>query len=595
MSASTSLFGLGTSALSAYRSALSVTGNNIANVGVEGYTKQNTDFESAGTIQTNAGYLGTGVNAGSVYRSYDSFLTDQLSTATSSSMHYTRFHEYATMVDEIVADPEIGLTPAMMSFFNSVHDVASTPASVPSRQVMHSEAESLASRFNTMYRQMEDIREQTRKEYSELVIEINGYASSIADLNTRISQAYAKANGAAPNDLLDQRELLVKQLSKDIGVTTVSQGDNMLNVFIGKGQALVVGDMTNTLKMGTSDYPGSNDISLIMAKAGQDVDITTAVTGGRAGGILEFTSGVLDPAHGALGRMAVTLAATFNVQHRQGHGLSGESRKDFFTIGDSAINGTNPLALASALRSVSNDNNLDSSGNKSTGQIAISIPMGDGVDSATDVASVKALVAQLKPDDYQVDYDGTNYTVTNLSTKVASVYDKATFEAASGVVHDGLTLKKSGNMVAGDRFVIRAVRGAAQEIGLALLPSELSSIAASDTQGESGNNANILKLAELQTEKLMMAGSDGVATGGLQESYGQMVADIGVSTHYADINRTAQESIMKYAQNARDNASSVNLDEEAADLMKYQQMFQASTRIISVADELFQTVLNSVQ
>jgi len=324
MSASASLFGLGTSALSAYRSALAVTGNNISNVGVEGYTKQNADFESAGTIQTNAGYLGTGVKATDVYRSYDSFLTDQLSSATSGSMHYTRFHEYSTMVDEIVADPEIGLTPVMMSFFNSVHDVASTPASIPSRQVMHSEAESLVSRFNTMYRQMEDIREQTRKEYSEIVIEMNGYAKSIADLNTRISQAYAKANGAAPNDLLDQRETIIKKLSEDIGVTTVTQGDNMINVFVGKGQALVVGDTTNTLKMGLSDYPGSNDISLVMEKAGMDVDITSAVKGGRAGGILEFTNQVLDPAHGSLGRMAVTLAATFNVQHRQGHGLSGE-------------------------------------------------------------------------------------------------------------------------------------------------------------------------------------------------------------------------------------------------------------------------------
>jgi len=435
---------------------------------------------------------------------------------------------------------------------------------------------------------MEDIREQTRKEYSEIVIEMNGYAKSIADLNTRISQAYAKANGAAPNDLLDQRETIIKKLSEDIGVTTVTQGDNMINVFVGKGQALVVGDTTNTLKMGLSDYPGSNDISLVMEKAGMDVDITSAVKGGRAGGILEFTNQVLDPAHGSLGRMAVTLAATFNVQHRQGHGLSGEETKDFFSIGDSPLHGTNDLELSTALRSVSNDNNLDSSGSKSTGQISVTIPM-------TDVASVKSAIAQLKPDDYQVDYDGTNYTVTNLSTNAAVVYDKTTFEASAGVVHDGLTLKKSGNMVANDRFIIRAVRGAAQEIGLALLPSELSAIAASDTKSESGNNANILKLAELQTEKLMMAGSDGNATGGLQESYGQMVADIGVQTHYADINRTAQESIQKYAQNARDNASSVNLDEEAANLMKYQQMFQASTRIISVADELFKTVLNSVQ
>jgi len=597
MSASASLFGLGTSALSAYRSALTVTGNNISNVGVDGYTKQNADFVANTALKTNAGYVGTGVTTGDVYRSYDAFLTNQVSSATSSSSHFTRYHEYASIIDEVVADPDIGLTPSMMSFFNSVNDVSGAPASVPSRQVMHSEAESLVSRFNTMYTQMEDVREQTRKEYAEMVIEVNGIAESIAELNTRISQAYAKANGAAPNDLLDSRDDLARRLSENIGVTVVVQGDNMMNVFVGKGQPLVVADTVNSLSMGTSEYIGSNDISLVMDKAGTEVDITDSVTGGRAGGILEFTKEVLSPAQGALGRIAITLAATFNAQHRQGYGLDGENQRDFFQMGttdDSLLDGTNAMVLSGA---------IESSSNSGSGDIGVTIPMvasadfdGDGdLDGEDHVQYVKSMVAKLTADDYQIDFDGTNYTVTNLSTNESTSYAQATFEATDGVEHDGLTLTVSGSVSSGDTFVIQSARGAARDIGMALDPSELSAIAASDTDGEHGNNANILELASLQTEKLMMAGASGSATAGLQEGYGQLVADIGVQTHYADINRTAQKSILDYAQNARDNASGVNLDEEAANLMKYQQMFQASTRIISVADELFKSVLNSVQ
>ncbi|HIJ35040.1 MAG TPA: hypothetical protein HPP65_11610, partial [Gammaproteobacteria bacterium] len=130
---------------------------------------------------------------------------------------------------------------------------------------------------------------------------------------------------------------------------------------------------------------------------------------------------------------------------------------------------------------------------------------------------------------------------------------------------------------------------------MSLGASEITSIAAADKANEPGNNSNTLAMANLQTEKIMGAGADGLPTAGIQDSYGQLVAEIGVQTHYAEVNRTAQDAVRKHAQSARDNLSAVNLDEEAANLMKYQQMFQASTRVISMADELFQAILGAVQ
>jgi flagellar hook-associated protein FlgK len=214
-------------------------------------------------------------------------------------------------------------------------------------------------------------------------------------------------------------------------------------------------------------------------------------------------------------------------------------------------------------------------------------------------SSIKSLTA----DDYALTFDGSNYSITNQMTKEVRVLtnDEAVQlknpNMMGGVVHDGLTFQMNtyyGDMKEGELILVQPSRRAAQDISMEMTASEINSIAASDKVNEPGSNVNLLNMISLQTEKMMTAGANGLATTGLQDSYGQLIADIGVQTHYADINRTSQEAILRNAQSSRDNNAAVNLDEEAANLMKYQQMYQASTRIISMADELFKAVLNAV-
>ncbi|MBT3347625.1 MAG: flagellar hook-associated protein FlgK [Thiotrichales bacterium] len=653
--------------MSAYRSALAVTGNNIAKVGVDGYSRQSATLDASVSIATNIGYMGTGVETKAVERSYDKFLTNQLNSAISGSSNYGAYHNYASMVDEMVADPEIGMTPSMVSFFNSTHDLASAPSSMTLRQTMFSEGESLVGRFNRMYDQLDGVRTRAKTEFKEVISTANGLAKSIANMNFRIDNA--SASGATPNDLMDQRDMLVKSLSENFSITNVKQG-NMVNIYIGKGELLVGGADSNTLSVGEGDYKDSGDLSIIIDKSGNKSDITSTIKGGKSGGILDVSREILDSAQSSLGRIALSLAATFNAQHRDGYGMGGSSDtgNNFFNIGTvsstAGDHAVNSLLLGGVAASTKNT---------SGSTLTISIPMdtgttggvvgagqeisgltinGKAIDTVAANASANAaqtasdLAAQINAktaetnvtatvvesgkirltsdtdiviagtdadsgltaathrvskdairnltgDDYEVSYNGTDYTITNRTNKVSDTVTLANLN--SGLIKDGLTIKLNGTMNSGESFLVSATRGSGRDIKMSLNSSQLGSIAASDAADESGNNFNMLKISSLQSEKLMMATTSNRGTATLQDGYGQMVAEVGVQAHYADVNYNAQESIRKYAQTSRDDSAAVNLDEEAANLMKYQQMFQASARLISISDKMLQEVLNAVR
>ena len=685
MAATPSLIGLGTSALNAYRASLSVTGNNISNVGVEGYSRQRTDLSLADSMQTPGGYMGNGVETADIARSYDQFLTRNLGTAISSGSHYEIYHKYASSIDEMVADPEAGMTPALTSFFNALQDLSNNPSSIPARQVVHGEGEALVNRFNTIYREMEKIRDQSQLEVESTVEKINAIASSIAEMNLRIAESVTSPSGK-PNELLDRRDMLLKELSGYIGVNTLEQ-DGMVSVLIGKGQSLVNGTDASELSLEGSQNVGGGDVELYIKQGKHNTNITAAIKGGSIGGIVDFTREILNPAENALGRIAISLSATLNAQHQAGYGLGGASDTGnyFFDLGAMTqdVDGRPVMELTEAVTSDNSEADLTvtipmSSGVLDTGEIIASVVtnnpitgltingtlIGDvnageattlttaeeetvdnlieqinlktsytGVtaevgengtvrllsdeDIAITVAAggdisatgweeknyrmVKTAVKNLSMDDYSLTYNGNNYVITNLTTRAERVLSTAEERelihresADMGVVHNGLTFSLNDPMEEGDRIEVKAMRGGAQDIGMALKSSELGSIAASDVADEAGNNNNVLNMIALQTDKLMAANTSGDATTGLQESYGQLVADIGVRAHHADVNRIAQQSIRNNAQNARDNNAAVNLDEEAANLMKFQQMYQASTKVISMADKLFQSVLNAV-
>ena len=543
------------SGLRAFQSALDTTSHNIANVATDGYSRQRVDLVTREAQLLGAGYVGKGVTTAAIQRSYDQFLTNQVTNRTSNTNQFQAYYGIASQLDTTLGNADAGLATVLNDFFNSVQDVASDPTSIPARQVMLSAADNLNARFQSINTQIGDLTNNVNSQLSGVVSEMNTIATSIADINQQIVSAYGAAGGnGAPNDLLDQRDRLVQQLSQYANVTTNEQSDHSLNVYIGTGQPLVLGSTTNTLSAVNNQYD-VNARDIAFTSTGITTVVTDQINGGQLGGLLDVKKNVLDPARNQIGKLAVGLANQFNTQHQLGQDLNGNAGGLFFT----AVDTSSPAVLPSS-------NNTTGSGNFSVA-----------------VNDVNALQAS----DYRLNYDGTNFTLTRLSDNKVVDSGFTTAGLPRAEASEGFTLSLSGTVSAGDSFLVRPVYYAAGDTGLAI--SDPSAIAAGTTGSGVGNNGNALALSALQTSK----GLDG-STANYMQIYSKMVAFVGEKTHQADSSQKAQKVLLDQAVASRDALSGVNLDEEAANLIKYQQAYQAAAQLISVNDELFQTLLGAV-
>ena len=310
------------SGLLAYQRALATTSHNIANVDTPGYSRQRVTLSTRTPEPAGNGFLGKGVSATSVDRIYDQFLGTQLNNRTSSYNQLDTFYTMASQLDSALGDPAVGLTPAMENFFNAIQDVANDPTSIPARQVMLSQAESLNQQFLNISQQFDSLKQSTNTQMTNTVTEVNDLASNIAQLNKDIVSGIGATGGQQPNDLLDQRDVLVNKLSEYVNVSTISNTDGSINVYIGTGQSLVLSGTSNKLAITSNAYdPTQKQIGL--ATTTSTIDITQQITGGKLGGLLDVRENVIDAGQAALGRVAIGLTNTFNAQHQLGDDLNG--------------------------------------------------------------------------------------------------------------------------------------------------------------------------------------------------------------------------------------------------------------------------------
>lgn len=646
------LLGIGTSALLTYQRALNTVSHNIANVNTDGYSRQRVELSARQPQPVGSGFIGTGVETDSVRRIYDQFLTGELQGNTASYRELDVLHTLSAGLDNLLADENAGLSPMLNAFFNSVQDAADDPTSIPARQVMLSSADTLAARFHDLSGWMQSSRDGVNQRIATSVQQINQLSGAIADINTQIISAQATAGGQPANDLLDQRDQLVLELSGQVSVSTVMQDNGSMNVFMGSGQVLVLGAESNTLvTQSRPEDPGQVDIA-INAGGSTTVPVTGLVGGGELGGLLKYREQVLDPAENSLGRIAVELGSFMNDQHRMGISLDGMQGQDLFNV-------PGPQVIADPANS----------GN-------VSVAFGD--------------VAQLTTHDYRLAYEGGNWSLTQLPTG-QPVAMSGSGTAADPFTADGLGIVVAGGAAPGDNYLVRPTRGGASAIDVAVVdprdlalavpltgsaatgntgtgqisagtvtdidnpafqaaPGQLSpevlvrftspgsyevldqsTMAVIDTgvydpatgknlfptdnlgidygyqvsitgnpvagdefavdynSGGTGDNRNALLLAGLQVAHLMDNG-----TASFNDSYGQLVAEVGTRTQQAQVNSDTRLQILQQNEAARASVSGVNLDEEAADMLRFQQAYQAAAQVIAVADQMFDTLINAV-
>jgi flagellar hook-associated protein 1 FlgK len=628
------LLGIGSKALQAFQTALGVTGHNIANVNTPGYSRQRVDFDTRQPEYVGVGFMGTGVKVGAISRVYDSFVVEQVRTNQSAFTQQQTYFELAKQIDNLLGDTATTLSVGLQSFFNSVHEVANDPTSTAARQVMLTEAQTLTSRFHQINQSLEDSRTRLNRQLRDTVDEINSLSDSIASLNADISVALARSNSEPPNDLLDQREALLEELSQRVAVTAVPQDDGTVSVFIGSGQSLIIGDQASTLA--ASALGQDNDqLDIGITTSNGLVPITNLISGGRLAGLFEYRSQVLDPSQNALGRIAVGISVAFNAQHRRGMDLGGDIGRDFFASPQATV--------------------LPDADNGGPGPVTVNFND----------------ISKLTTEDYRLGYDGAAWTLRRVSDGQVVPFDSGSGTSADPYIVDGISIVTDPTAVADDVYLIQPTREGAAQIGVAIddnrhiaAAGAVQADAASSNTGDGqistaqvldssdpdlltpvdivfdtpnsfqidgsgpsisytagadidyngwrvqitgnpqagdtftvtsndggvGDNGNALQLAALQ-QSLIMA--DGTAS--LDNAYTTLMADVGTKTRQAEINANAQQRLLEQSQADRESVSGVNFDEEAAKLIQFQQAYQAAAQVIAVADSMFETLINAVR
>ncbi|AOK28136.1 MULTISPECIES: flagellar hook-associated protein FlgK [Burkholderia] len=655
------LMNLGVSGLNAALWGLTTTGQNISNSATPGYSVERPVFAEAGGQYTSSGYLPQGATTVSVERQYSQYLSDQLNAAQTQGSALSTYYTLVAQLNNYVGSPTAGISSAISNYFSGLQTVANSASDPSTRQTAMSNAQTLASQLVAAGQQYAQLRQNVNSQLTSAVSQINGYAAQIAQLNQQI--AGASAQGQPPNQLLDQRDLAVSNLSQLVGVQVV-QSDGNYSVFLAGGQPLVVSSASYQLAAVASQSDPSELTIVSQGIAGTNPPGAAqylpdvSLTGGTLGGLLQFRRQTLDPAQAQLGALAVSFAAQVNAQNALGIDLSGKPGGDLFTV-------ANPAVYANQ---------------RNTGGAALAVSFADST--------------QPPSGDYTLSFDGAKYALTDRATGNV-VGTSTTLPATLG----GLKLSITGTMAAGDAFTVLPTRGALDAFALAT--SNGSAIAAASpvlaasaasnsgtgviSQGAVGagyqlpsgtttliydaaaksltgfpagttvtiagtpptsiditgpttrvpydaslgatltvsstvqpapagvmngvsvtlsgapadgdrftiaantglnDGRNALALSKLVNGKTMNGG-----TATLTGAYASYVNAIGNAASQLKASSAAQTALIGQATAAQQSVSGVNQNEEAANLMQYQQLYQANAKVIQTANSLFQTVL----
>lgn len=629
------IFSASLSGMNAAQYGLTTAQHNIANANTPGYTRQQISVSARPGQATGSGFVGQGVDVTGVRRIYDQFLTNQVRQDQSQASYLNTYLTSITQVDNLLSNFTSGVSTTLQGFFDATNGMASNPSSVPARQTVLSSAQSVVNGFQAIDQSLTNIANGLTGQISSSVQVVNTYASQIAALNVNIKSAIAVGQGQQPNDLLDQRDQLVNLLNKEIKVSVQQQADGSMSVFIGSGQALVVDNQAMALQVVQSPIDSSK-VDVAYLTNGKTITMPqSSLQGGNIGAYLTFRDQSLEPARNALGRVALGFAANINQQNQMGQDLNG-------ALGGNILNAAAPR--------------VDKGANNTGTSV---------------VTAVISNASALTTSDYQLKFDGTNYSLMRLTDNAVTSLGTTLVPPPSV---DGFTVNlTSGAMAAGDSFLIRPTANAARDIFMmttdptklaaaapmlasaaltnsgtgviskgsvntplplnanlqsplsitfttpttytvtGAVPAVVGAVAYTPGQNISyngwtaqitgtpgvgdvfnvasntnatGDSRNALLMAGLQTQNLLANG-----TTSIHGAYSQLVGSIGAKTQELTVTSTAQNAMVTQTVAAQQSVSGVNLDEEAANLLQYQRIYQAAAKAMQIANTMFDSLL----
>jgi flagellar hook-associated protein 1 FlgK len=623
------------SGLLAFQRALAVTSNNISNVATPGYSVENAHFTPQPGQATAVGFFGSGVTIASVTRSYNELLAGQV---RSSQSGYSSFNTYATQasqIDNMLSNSSTGLTASLQAFVNALHTVANSPSSTAQRQVLLSQAQALAQQMQNYNSQLSTYSTGIESQLGGAVTQINTLSAGIATLNGQIAAGLA-STGQTPNTLLDERDKMVDQLSQYVTVNTAAQADGSMNVYIGSGQPLVIGSTSQQLTAIQSPYNATQH-SIGIVSGSSTADVTSAISGGLLGGLLAARSQVLQPVQNTLGQFSVGLATLVNQAQQGGMDLTGAAGKPMFAVGPvltaPASSNTGAATIAVTRTSLSSltaaDYTLRQTGgawqltDQTTGKVVtmtgtgtaanpflaagVSIVVGGGAAASGDsfliqpAAGAAGGLSVLLTSPAQIAAASSIKTtagaantgtgavsasvVTNPAAWVPGTY-KISFTSASQyqITDSTNTVIGTGTYTSGTPI---AFNGASVTLGGTPANGDTFTVGAASSSSV-GDNSNVFALIDS-----LSAASFNGGTTSLGNVANNLVSQVGVLTQQAQSNASAQKSVNRSAVDTRNNLSGVNLDEEAAKMVQYQQAYSACAQLIQASGTMFNSLLSA--
>ncbi len=542
-----SLINSAMSGLSAAQSALNTVSNNISSYNVAGYTRQTTILGASNSTLTGGGWVGNGVYVSGVQREYDAFITNQLRAAQNQSSGLTTRYQQMSKIDDVLSDTTNSLSANLQDFFKSLQTLVSNAEDPAARQTVLGKADGLVNQFKTNDQYLRDQDAQVNTAISTSVDQINNYAKQIANLNDQISRLTGVGAGASPNELLDQRDQLVSELNKIVGVDVTVQDSGTYNISIANGYTLVQGSNASQLAaVKSSADPARTTIAYVDAAAGNVEISEKQITTGSLGGLLTFRSQDLDQARNTLNQMALAFADAMNTQHQAGFDANGDKGGKLFDFGSPAV----------------------LSNGKNTGSASVTATM-------TDSPKVQAT-------NYKVEYNGTDWTITRLSDNTSFT---AKPDASGNLSFDGLNVKISGSANNKDSFIVKPVNDVIVNMDVAISDESKLAMASAQGSGES-DNTNGQKLLDLQSAKLVGGNKT------FNDAYAALVSTVGSTTASLKTSSETKVYVVTQLTKQQQSISGVNLDEEYGNLQRYQQYYLANAQVLQTASTLFDALIN---
>ena len=626
------VFGISVSALQAFQNAINVVSNNVANASTPGYDRESVNLTEAVPQSNGSATVGAGVVVTGIGRAFSQAAANQLNTSQSSLGQLNALQSYTNQIDNLFGTTVGGLSTALQSFYSAFSDVANNPTSTASRQALLGQAQSVASSFQNASGDLNSLNTDVNSRITADVTQINSIASAISSLNKQIVVGTAQDGNQPPNELLDQRDQLVTNLSQLVGISTTTDANGSLNVFVGNGQPLVLQGQTTALTTVPNQF---NATQLEIGTAASSNIISGNITSGDLGGLLSARTQVINPALNQLGLIATGLSQTVNSQQAAGLDLSGKFGANIFSVGT-------PLATGSA---------------KNTDAVTASVSVAPN--------GLGALTA----DDYVLSFVGGTPKLTDTSNGT-SVTPAGAGTLASPYTANGIAIVLSGAPANGDQFLIQPTATAAANFKVVLSnPSQIAAAGAIKTAaagtntgaatisagtvinaadpnlltpatitfanppstysvnggapiayssggnidvngwevqisgspasgdtftvtsnaGGTGDNRNALAAANQQNAGVLENGTASI-TGGLSA----VITGLGSQAQQINTAQSAQAAVNSQALTSVQSLTGVNLDEEAASLLQWQQAYQAAAQALSIGNSLFTTLIDSV-